>query len=273
MRNLNVQEKSRGALIFAFNTDNVDYVSISENAAKLILHNLDIPVTLVTDSKVKSKYFNSVVTVNNKFRNTRVGYKHSEKWRNGNRYQAYELSPYESTMLIDSDYLTLDKSMLKILESTQDYRLMHHNQNPQQSMSGNMGPLSLDFVWATVVCFNKTPKSKALFDLVGRIQRNYQYYRLLYQLRETNFRNDYAFAIANHVLSGHTSEKEQSIPWTMLTIDQPIKDIVINEKNLVIREQEQAHIVSKQNLHIMDKDFLLSDTFNNFVKNICQENS
>lgn len=268
-----MQEKSKGALIFAFNTESVDYISIAEKSAKLVSHHLGIPVTLVTDSIVESKYFDSVVTVENKFRNVRVGYKHSESWRNGGRYRAYELSPYDSTILIDSDYLMLDNSILKVLETTQDYRLVHYNQNPKQNMSGNMGPLSLDFVWATVVCFNRTPKCELLFNLVGRIQRNYQYYRLLYQLRETNFRNDYAFAIANHILSGYASEKDQSTPWSMLTIDQPINDIVVNEKNLIIREQEQAHIVPKQNLHIMDKDFLLSTAFDKFVENICQENS
>ena len=32
-----------------------------------------------------------------------------------------------------------------------------------------------------------------------------------------------------------------------------------------------AYVIPKQNIHIMDKEYLLSDNFNNFVKTICAE--
>jgi len=258
MKNLNVPVKSRGVLLFAFNTDQVDYVKIAEQSARLINHALNLPVTIISDSDV-----------DNQFKNVRTGYANGTTWRNGDRYRAYELSPYDETVLLDTDYLMLDDSLLKILDTTVDYRLMHYNQSPRQSMTGNMGEMSLDYVWATAITFNRTDKTKMLFDLVGRIQRNYSYYRKLYNLRERNFRNDYAFAIANNILNGYTTDRSQSIPWSMLTLDQPITSIEVKGNMLVVREQT-AHIISKQNIHVMDKDYLQSSKYIEFVDTICQ---
>ena len=266
-----MQEKSKGILLFAFNTDVVDYVKIADRCARLVHHTLGLPVTLVTDNNVVTEHIDQTILAENTLNNRRAGYAGGTQWRNGNRYQAHELSPYDETILLDTDYLILDKSLLTMLESTIDYRLIHHNQNFKQSMSGNMGPVSLDFVWATAVCFKKTEKSKLLFELVGRIQRNYRYYQQLYQLRERNFRNDYAFAIANNILNGYVSDSSQSVPWNMLTIDQPVKRIELQNNKLVIREQEKAYIVPKQNIHIMDKDYLQSEQYIQLVDMLCQE--
>jgi hypothetical protein len=171
-------------------------------------------------------------------------------------------------VLLDSDYLILDDSLLKILDSTVDYTIMTKNQSPTNAMTGNMGLLSLNFVWATAVVFKKTAKSKLLFELVGRIQRNYDYYIKLYNLRERNFRNDYAFAIADNIINGHTNSP--GIPWSMLTIDNPITKIEIKNNKLIVREQEKAHVIPQQNIHVIDKDYLLSDDYQQFVDTICQ---
>jgi len=252
-----VQEKSKGVILFAVNTDTVDYVKIAEQAARLIKHTLNLPTTIITDTGVAST------------NNFRTGYAGGTQWKNGGRYRAYELSPYDETILLDSDYLQLDTSLLDILDTTIDYKLMHHNQSPTMSMSGNMGQMSLDYVWATAITFKRTDKTEALFDLVGRIERNYAYYRKLYHIRERNFRNDYAFAIANNIISGYTTDLAQSIPFTMLTIDKLVKNIEITGKKMIIREENIAHVIAKQNVHIMDKDYLLSADFNKLVDTVC----
>lgn len=259
MKNLNVSEKSKGVLLFAFNTDQVNYVNIAQQAARLISHTLQLPTTIITDSEV-----------NNQFENYRTGYANGTTWRNGDRYRAYELSPYDETILLDSDYLQLDRSLLTVLDTTNDYRLVHNNRSPRQSMSGNMGQLSLDYVWATAITFKRTEKTRLLFDLVGRIQRNYGYYQKLYNIRERNFRNDYAFTIANNILSGYTTDIRQSVPWSMLTFDRLISLIEIKNSMLVVREQEQAHVIPRQNIHVMDKDYLQSGEYIKFVDAICQ---
>ncbi len=235
MTKLNVPAKSKGVVLFAVNTATVDYVRIAEQAARLIKHTLNLPTTIITDTGVPS------------LSNYRTGYAGGTEWKNGGRYRAYELSPYDETILLDSDYLQLDTSLLTILETTVDYKLMHNNQSPQQSMSGNMGQLSLDYVWATAVTFK----------------------RKLYHLRERNFRNDYAFAIANNIINGYTTNTTQSIPFTMLTLDKLIKNIEITGEKMIIREENSAHVIAKQNIHVMDKDYLLSTDFDRLVDTVC----
>lgn len=270
MTKSNVPVKSRGVLLFAFNTDVVDYIAIAEQAARLVHHTLNLPVTLVTDHGAITAHIDQTIVVENSFDNYRTGYASGSTWRNGNRYQAYELSPYEETILIDTDYLMLDRSLLTALDTTVDYRLIHNNRNPAGSMSGDMGQLSLNYVWATAITFKRTKQSELLFALVGRIQRNYSYYRQLYQIRERNFRNDYAFAIANNILNGYTVDAGQGLPWSMLTFTDAISNIEIKPNNLVVRTNT-AHIIPRQNIHVMDKEYLQSSNYIKFVDAICQE--
>jgi len=255
MTNLNASAKSRGVVLFAFNTKLVDYVSIAQQSARLIKYTLDLPVTIISDiGKMTDNY--------------RTGYAHGTQWYNSDRYRAYEFSPYDETLLLDSDYLILDDSLLKIVDTINDYTIMTKNQNFQMSMTGDMGVTSLNYVWATAVIFKKTTKSKLLFDLVGKIQRNYPYYRKLYNLREHNFRNDYAFAIADNIVNGYTNSP--GIPWTMLTVDVPLKKIEIKNNKLIVREEESAHVIPRQNIHVMDKNYLQSTDYQQFVDTICQ---
>lgn len=266
MKNSNVPAKSRGILLFAFNTELVDYVKIAEHAARLIHHTLNLPVTLVTDLGTVTEHFDTTIYVENTIKNFRTGYAGGSDWRNCGRYQAYELSPYDETLLLDSDYLMLDTSLLKILDTVSDYAIASDSQNTKQSMNSPMG--QLDFVWATAVAFKRTAKSELLFSLVRRIQNNYGYYRKLYNIPQRNFRNDYAFAIADNILNGYT--KTITMPWPMLTLDEPITAIEIQEHRLVVREQDRAHLIPKQNIHVIDKDYLLSDQYSKFVDQICQ---
>jgi hypothetical protein len=255
MTNLNASAKSRGVVLFAFNTNTVNYELIAERASKLITHTLNLPVTVITEMTSKQT-------------TTRTGYAHGTQWFNGDRYRAYELSPYDETLLLDSDYLVLDDALLKILDTTADYTIMTDNQNFGRSMSGDMGKLSLNFVWATAVAFKKTTKSKLLFELVGRVQNNYRYYSKLYNQSRSTFRNDYAFAIADNIVNGYSASS--GIPWTMLTVDKTVKALEFKNSKIVVREEDIAHVIPQQSLHIMDKAYLQSDDYERFIDDICK---
>lgn len=269
MKNSNVPAKSRGVVLFAFNTDAVDYVAIAEQSARLIHRTLNLPVTLITDQEISTDYIDQTVIVENDVDNVRKGYANLTAWRNGNRYQAYELSPYEETLLIDSDYLMLDQSLLKLFDATQDYQIMGSNKFLKAVSPTLMSATSILQVWATAILFKRTLKSQQLFSLVGRIQRNYDYYRRLYNITATNFRNDFAFAIANNIINGYA--KDNLIPWTMLTAENPIDNIEATANGLIVRQKSQAYLIPRQNLHIIDKDYLISKKFVELVDHICQE--
>lgn len=269
MKKLDASVKSRGILIFAFNTKHTDYVEIAARAARLARTNLGLPTTLITDSDVTSEYFDQVIKVKNDLVNYKPG--PSTIWRNGDRYRAYELSPYDETLLIDSDYLILDDSLTKLFVQDFDYRIMSYNHCYSNQIQDKMGEASLPYQWATVILFRKSARSEMLFNLVGRIQRNYRYYLKLYGIRASNYRNDYAFTIANNILNGYDIDFNQGIVWPMLTFSEPIDSIVFEKNLLTIKESDRAYVIPKQNIHVMDKGYLLSDNYLDLINKICQE--
>jgi hypothetical protein len=269
-----------GAILFAFNTKEVNYFSIAENAARLIKKHLHMPVTLVTDStfdllKVNNRLFDEVKYVNNEYNNIRLGYGNGTQWRNGARHKAYELSHYEYTLLLDTDLLVLDNNLLKLYWAVDDYKIFYDNNAIQQPEATNMGVTSLPYVWATGIVFKKCETSKMLFDLVGKIQRNYPYYRGLYNIKEPNFRNDYAFAIANYMLNGYSVNDKNSIPWPLTTFNGKVTDIELkeHEQQVIVRTDDKAYLMPKQNMHVMDKDYLQSESYQTLVDTLCQSDS
>lgn len=269
MKKSAVLAKSRGVLLFAFNTERTDYVKIAERAARLVHHTLGLPVTLVTETGTVTEHFDTTIYVDNTLKNFKIGEQGS--WRNGDRWRAYELSLYDETLLIDSDYLMLDTSLLNLFEQDFDYRIMSYNSKPAGEWALKMGMFSHDYVWATAILFRKTARAKMLFDLVGRIQRNYLYYMRLYHMREGNFRNDYAFTIANNILNGYNLNFDQGIVAPMLTFADVTTSITTRGSMLVVKEREKAYVIPRQNIHVMDKSYLLSDNFAEFVDSICAE--
>lgn len=273
--NSNESVKSKGVLLFAFNSSRVNYVDITDQTSRLIEKHLKLPVTLVTDHDADPKFnYDQVIRSTASTGNTRNDREQNVyEWKNLDRYMAYELSPYDTTLLCDVDYAMFDSSLLKLFDQDYDYKLMYHTQTPKEFNIDEMGPASLPMVWATVVMFQKTARAKIFFELIGRIRRNYNYYRLLFKIRDSNYRNDFAFSMANIILSGYSIPEENNIPWTMTTIDQNI-DIAELKNNFIVLKYKNntiADVLSKQNLHIMDKHFLVSDNFKQIVDKVCNE--
>lgn len=269
MKKYDVPAKSRGVLVFAFNTTEIDYVEIARRSAQLVHHTLKLPVTLVTETGTPANGFDDVVYIDNTLQNYRIG--ELGAWRNGDRFRAYDLTPYDETLLIDSDYLMLDDSLLKLFEQPFDYRVMTHNHKPAAPWDLTMGMFGLQYQWATAVLFRKSDRSKMLFDLVGRIQRNYRYYVKLYHIRDNNFRNDYAFTIANNILNGYELGMIQGIPWSMLTFADVVTSITRKDTLLTVKERDKGYVIAQQNIHVMDKGYLLSDDFKQFVDTVCAD--
>lgn len=247
MNKSNVSGKSKGVMLFATNTDTVDYVAIAHRAERLINHYLDLPVTVVE----------SLQNTKNKRYNIDSGL--FESWNNKGRGTAYELSPYDQTLLIDSDYLIFDNNLLKILDTLQDYTIAKQNKFIDGSQPRLMGKYSLPTLWATVIAFNKTARSQALFDLVKRIERNYPYYWRLYNVDATNFRNDFAFTIADNILNGYTQDKKNYLPWPIVTVNRPIQRLSLEKNKFFLETNDQGYVLPKQSLHVMSKEYLLGD--------------
>lgn len=261
MQNLKKSEKSRGILAFAYNVETIDYVSIAQSTLKLASKNLNLPYTLITDKQFKNESQNSRLDID-------TG--NFIQWRNVGRHHAYDLTPYDETLVIDVDYLVLNNDINKIFDTEWDYLLQRNSFALTTEFPRSMGETSLPYIWATVFAFRKTAKSKMYFDMIGRIQRNYHYYRLLFNIQERIFRNDFAFAIADIILNGYSIENA-SIPENMLTVDQIIDSIEILNKNLIIKDSTKSYVVPRSNLHVMSKAYLQSNNFKKLINRLLDE--
>lgn len=281
MQNLKKSDESRGVVVFAFNTPTVDYVSIADQSSRLIRHNLGLPVTIVTDKDSDPKFdYDCIIRTTpdaGQVNYRGVADNQTVVWRNFGRYLAYEFSPYSETILLDTDYLVLDNSLDQLFATDFDYQLMHNNVSTSGIDNDVMGVMGLPFVWATVVLFRKSSRAKQLFDLVGRIQRNYNYYRSLYHITNARFRNDYAFAIANIILNGYNLNESSGIPWNMLSIYHEVESISSLGSFLKVNHTVTPEgiwplttVLPNQNLHILDKKYLLTADFVKFVDTVCE---
>ena len=253
MQNSNELEKSKGVVVFAFNTSSVDYVKIADLTSRLTNHFLKLPITLITDNNSKPAFdYDQIVRIDYSGNNFRpVNHDGTAEWKNFGRYLAYELSPYDETILLDGDYLTLDDSLLKLWDSDFDYRLMYNSTTPDGRINNRMSAVGLDYVWATVVLFRKSARSKMLFDFVGRIQRNYSYYKTLYN-GDGSYRNDYAFAMALNQINGHRDY--DVIPDSIATVPVDVKILGINSDGAVLEFDNKRFSIQNQDLHIINKE-------------------
>ena len=112
---------TRGAILFAFNSPKYDYYAMAEHTAKRINHFLDMPVTIVTDesslaSKTDYEFDKTVIIEPDRTNRRDWGI-----WINKGRYQAYELSPYDETLLLDVDYMVNSNKLLTCFELYDDF--------------------------------------------------------------------------------------------------------------------------------------------------------
>ena len=258
--NSSVSEKSRGILAFAIDTVDTSYSTIANRTVKLASQTLGLPYTIITQDHMASMNWHN-------YRHD-VDLGRPVEWKNFGRNLAYELSPYQETLVIDADYVVLDPNLLRIFDTAWDYLLQRQarslNDEPVPTI---MGAYSLPYVWATVFAFRKTPKSQLFFDLVRRIEANYHYYKELFNVESRSYRNDYAFAMADIIINGF-SVSNNSIPGPMLNILQPIESITVQNNQVVIKDKHSAYVVPRMNMHVMSKAYLQSNNFEQFIDHV-----
>jgi hypothetical protein len=216
---------SRGAILFAFNSPKHDYYAMAEYTAKRINHFLDIPVTVVTNSESitqSSSYkFDNIVCIDADKSNKRsYSKKDTGVWINKGRFKAYDLSPYDETLVLDVDYVVNSNKLLKTFDTMDDFCchenacfLMQPNEEDEY-----LSRYSFKTLWATVMAFKKTKRAKDIFDCIEMVQKNYSHYANLHNFISQIYRNDYALTLALRIANGHLVEKKDFIPWNLVHI-------------------------------------------------------
>jgi len=198
-----------GALIFARNNEQIDYVAMARWSARNIERHLGIPTHIVTDDSTpatNARHFTDVGAVT---------------WHNLNRMDAYGSTPWDRTLVLDADYIVASNQLQSVLEADQDF-LAHrwaYDVTGCNTFEGlnSFGNNRMPMWWATVMMFRKSPTAEHIFDCMKMIKENWMHYKNLYHMHGGNFRNDYALSIALGIVSGHTLNVN-NIPWGLASI-------------------------------------------------------
>lgn len=271
--------KTTGAVIFAQNNSSVDYVKLAIFAATQIQTFLNIPVSIITDSgdwmlnayPKESTIFDQIISIENisttnqkRFNDGTLSSKFLE-WKNLSRSSVYNLTPYDKTLVIDSDYVINSTSLSGALFSDHNFQIYKDSVSLSSWRDNTefkrINQFSIPFYWATTFIFEKTLEVKSFFDIIDYIKSNWQYFRTLYSIEVATFRNDFAFSIAIHLMNAKTAGMfAQELPGKMLYISDRDLLMSIEDRKMKFLIEKENHLgeytavsLSDTDVHIMNK--------------------
>ena len=284
--------KTKGVLVFARNNGNIDYCKQAYFLALRVSKYLHLPTTIVTDSKnfLLSEYpdaekvFDKIISIVWKeediesdtllSKNEHFSYKTfkdgalAEKklqWKNINRSSSYDISPYDETLVLDTDVVICNDTYLKAFDSVNNFQIYKDSFElidiDREGIFDRVSDTSVDFYWATVLFFRKTESNKVFFDLVKHIQDNWDHYKRVFQISSPYFRNDHAFSIAIHIMNGYQlGDFAKPLPGKLYHINDQSILWKIEEDSLLFLLEKIKHRgeytplrVKGCNVHVMNK--------------------
>ena len=244
-----------GALIFAFNNEQTDYVAMAEWSAKNIKRHLGIPTRIITNKDVategsNSRYFGDYAT--------------NVTWHNESRTDAYTLSPWDQTLVLDADYVVASNQLKVLLASKQDFlahRLAYDVVGINDFAGLNyFGHNQMPMWWATVMMFRRSSHAQLIFECMTMIKYNWKHYKKLYKNTSPSYRNDHALTIALGIVNGHML-KHAGIPWKLasLTPEHKLAQVDTDKYRVDFMTPEQKPrwiTLHNQDFHAMGKQQL-----------------
>jgi hypothetical protein len=244
---------TKGVLLFCFDTAQVQYHKILERCVHLIKKNLQLEITVVTNfstfKKIKPLGFINYKFIEPELGNTKMG----KEWRNVDRHLSYELSPYDTTLVMDIDYLPFTDDLRQCMDTCYDFLISKSALDLTNRNSFNQRQWSMiDMVWATVFVFRKGKKAKRIFDTLKYVKDYYAYFLELYRIYDKQFRNDYAFAIALEQANGFITY--DTLPMALPTLPPDCNILQVNETGIVWQYNDQINYTENQDVHVLNKE-------------------
>jgi hypothetical protein len=216
---------TQGIVIFAYNNELIDYVAMAAWSARNIHRHLGLPVCVVTDvANLPAHYeFDQVITTtkHSDYYRYFADFADTVTWYNKNRMDAYQLSPWDQTLVLDADYVVASNQLSRLFDSGQDF--LTHNQahdvtGADPFLNNNtFGQYHVPMSWATVMYFNRSRSAELIFDTMSMIRDNWHHYLKLYKIIPSTYRNDYALTIAQLIVNGQTLTWP-TIPWPLASV-------------------------------------------------------
>jgi len=255
---------SNGVVIFAFNNELIDYEKIAKLNASMIKYNMDVPVHIITDAKNNIspgkrhyKEYNQVLSFNNSL-----------------RWNVFELSPFDETLVLDADYLIMNDRFNAVWGNRNELMIntdivpLFSNEFIEHTRLHDFG---IKMAWATAIYFRKTKLVEHFFTIMKHVYENYIYYRQVYEFQGDLYRNDFAASIARHMLNDFTEDSLAnilSLPVSKIVIAKPEDEIVefnnINHVKVKIVKPNKpnefiVNSIKNTNVHFLNKKTILDN--------------
>lgn len=249
---------TKGVLIFAYNNGSIDYEAMARWSAGNIERHLGLPTTIITGTPQGNnrRYFSDIGSV---------------VWHNLNRMDAYTLSPYDQTLVLDADYVVASDQLSTLLDCPQDF-LCHrwaYDVTGENDFSGlnYFGRNRMPMWWATVMMFRRSQQTELIFNMMQMVRDNWTHYRNLYGNTAETYRNDHALSIALNTVNGHQLNIP-GIPWQLASLvpDHALEQVDRDEYcvKFINSENQPRRIVLKNfDFHAMGKKHLGAIVANN----------
>ena len=274
----------KGGLIFAHNSREVDYALLAVISGGLAKKNLGIPFTLVTDDatiewmktsniwdKANDIFENIISTPRPETLNTRRLNDGNESktipFINADRASVWDLTPYDRTLLLDSDYLIFSDSLNNYWDVDESVLISKSMNDIRGDRIGfldkHVSETGVHLFWATAVIFTKNEESKTFFDYVKHIRNNYEQYGDIYRFSPHQYRNDISFSVSKHFLEGFTTDTSNALPSLLTTTDKDmLADIKGNKLYFLIndplnQESFTACSIKDTDVHVMNKQSIV----------------
>jgi hypothetical protein len=261
---------SQGFLLFAHNNDRIDYGLLAFYCAKRIRHFLDKPVTLAADTRTVDRmidqginldFFDHVITSSSETTQVKRYNNELYAFQNLDRVSAWNLTPYEETIILDTDVLVQSKVLNTLWGSEHSYIACDkssHVLGTTHKEFQHISPNSLKFFWATQFYFRKDESSHLFFETCKYIKENYWWYANLYNFDSRLVRNDYIWSIAINLLGGNANHEWcPTMPWNLsYALDQ---DTILDLKShsvLLLVEPHGPCKIKNKDIHMMNKNSL-----------------
>ena len=255
---------SKGVVIFAFNNEQIDYEKIAKLNASMIKYNMDVPVHIITDvennispGKRHYKDYNQILSFNNSL-----------------RWNAFNLSPYDETLVLDADYLIMNNHLNAVWNSRNELMIntdivpLFSNEFIEHTRLSDFG---IKMAWATAIYFKKTNLVEHFFNIMEHVYSNYFYYKQVYEFRGDLYRNDFAASVARHMLNDFTENSLAdivSLPVSKIVTAKPEDEIVefknINHVKVKIAKPNKpnefiVNSIKNTNVHFLNKKTILDN--------------
>jgi hypothetical protein len=270
MKNTKNIQHDVGFLIYNIPSPTLDYSTVAKICVRHLKHHMPhIPVA-VCGAPIDQADINIPIEDIAHNQRTYVHKRevHKETWYNLTRDRSLDVTPFERTVLMDSDYIVQTNQLELLLQSQSPIMMYDRIYNIKEDSveieylgSNQIAYANFDnkisMKWATVLAFDHSEPSKQLFAYWKQAIKNYRYYELMYKWRnDGTIWNDKAITIAHQQLTNYTNSNQYVIPWHHPFASFACDVDYIGLDKIILRDPKGAFEV-KTDVHILNKKELL----------------